>query len=512
MEIEKQNETMRKEFLKNSDNKLNDRTLEIERLRKLKQAEEERLDNHTKKIVEYEIRRNGKLQKEFEDFRLEKQNEILGIATEQKGSLAELQHGYDSKLKMLDNKKKMINENAKKYGENFLSKIELEEAEHEKEIQMKIKHYQKLIADETRDNQKLEKKGEELLGKNTKSKAKDVKTQKEFEELVIRNTEKLEEKVKICISLLKKQEQLLEREQVVFSKDETIRNARDEQINLENFRFMLDQKIKSLTSNKSKLVEEIDKLEKILRDMFNELIRQSQMNSTCYMSIDSLLKKLEIMNEQKKGSELQIYFWNTKMKEYHRKLTSALSSDKAVNEVGTMINNLLVKNKMINIAAELRSLSQEDLKKKLVKMGGNVSTNVHEELLNQNKWLLKKLHMLDTASKQIRRIRDENIEMGLSQNKKLIEECNKLKIENKFLSDHKKTIKDIIDKAINTNKRFMNEKQKIREAKDKLKKKNLIREIANKQVVSSASSLSKKSIKRGKIKLPKITKGKYRVV
>jgi hypothetical protein len=90
---------------------------------------------------------------------------------------------------------------------------------------------------------------------------------------VIENTELLEKKVKICISLLKKQEQLLEREQVVFSKDETIKNARDEQINLENFRFMLDQKIKSLTANKQTLIEEIDSREKILRDMFNELIR-----------------------------------------------------------------------------------------------------------------------------------------------------------------------------------------------------------------------------------------------
>ena len=75
----------------------------------------------------------------------------------------------------------------------------------------------------------------------------------------------------------------MEREQVVFSKDETIKNAKDEEINLENFRFMLDQKIKSLTSEKQKLITEIDSREKILRDMFNELIKQSHSNNAIFM-------------------------------------------------------------------------------------------------------------------------------------------------------------------------------------------------------------------------------------
>lgn len=42
------------------------------------------------------------------------------------------------------------------------------------------------------------------------------------------------------------QHQLLERLQVIDSKEETCKQAKDEQINLENFRYMLDQKIKSL--------------------------------------------------------------------------------------------------------------------------------------------------------------------------------------------------------------------------------------------------------------------------
>lgn len=165
-----------------------------------------------------------------------------------------------------------------------------------------------MIKAEIEENLLLQKKGEKLAVQNTQSNNIDNEKQATFEQLVIENTELLEKKVKICISLLKKQEQLLEREQVVFSKDETIKNARDEQINLENFRFMLDQKIKSLTANKQTLIEEIDSREKILRDMFNELIRQSQMNNSTARTIQDKAKKIEILEAQKKNVELQIYY------------------------------------------------------------------------------------------------------------------------------------------------------------------------------------------------------------
>lgn len=58
-------------------------------------------------------------------------------------------------------------------------------------------------------------------------------------------------------ALLKMQEQLLEREEVILSKEETCKAARDEQINLENFRYLLDQKIKTLSNEKEGMLEKI---------------------------------------------------------------------------------------------------------------------------------------------------------------------------------------------------------------------------------------------------------------
>lgn len=184
----------------------------------------------------------------YEKTKREKKEEIDKITKEQKETIDSLNAELQDKLQSLQSRYNSILKNAKEYGDAFLTNIEKEELEHEKEIEKISKELSAEIATEKEMTQRLQEENKELTKKNEKSKATDVEKQKTFEDLVIKNTNLLEEKVRTCISLLKMQEQLLEREQVVFSKDETIKNAKDEEINLENFRFMLDQKIKSLTS------------------------------------------------------------------------------------------------------------------------------------------------------------------------------------------------------------------------------------------------------------------------
>ena len=216
---------------------------------------------------------------------------------------------------------------------------------------------------------------------------------------------------------------------MVFSKDETIKLARDEQINLENFQFMLDQKIKSLKAEKAELDEEIDAREKILRDMFNELIKQSQLNTGLYHKIKDRVQKIQILNEQRKNVELKIYYWSARIKDYHRKITSKIESAAKTSEVKILVNRLLAESN-----AEQKKLIDET--KAVAGLGSSsadVGTNVHKELIEQNTWLIKKLNMIDLAANNIRKIREEKIETGMNKNKKLIEECNKLKVDNDYL-------------------------------------------------------------------------------
>ena len=55
---------------------------------------------------------------------------------------------------------------------------------------------------------------------------------------------------------------------------------------------------------------------------------------------------------------------------------------------------------------------------------------MNDELLRQAKWITKKLYLINSTGKKLREVREENIQTVLSQNGKLIEECNLLRKEN----------------------------------------------------------------------------------
>lgn len=141
--------------------------------------------------------------------------------------------------------------------------------------------------------------------------------------------------------------------------------------------------------------------------MFNELIKQSHANNKIYLDIKKKLRKLDILNTQKKNTELQIYYWNSKIKEYHRKLSTSLHSSADTSKIWILINSILAESQKSDDERQLNmnTKSGADLVSLIQGSSSDVGMNVHEELLNQNKWLIKKLYMINLASKNIRLIR-----------------------------------------------------------------------------------------------------------
>jgi hypothetical protein len=396
------------------------------------QVKQQTLDSGTHKMVSYEQRRNQALRDKFAGLVEDKKLLLEKLAQDQLEMQSKLTGQFNDSLRDLRHKYQTILEDSGKYGDEFLKKIGLQENEYERELHRIEGRLNEAINVATKTNKEIQDSNDHQSKKNDDDSKRDVKKQQEFEEEFILNTKYQERKVKIVVDLLKIQEQLLEREQVVFSKDETIKMARDEQINLENFQFMLDQKIKSLKSNKSKLNEEIDSREKILRDMFNELIKQSQTNNLLNKDIKDRMQKIGILNEQMKNIDLRIYFWAVKIKDYHRKITAKINTTKKNSEVKMLVNKLISDSNVEQKKNPERLVDKEQVLG-IANASSDVGTSVHKELIEQNMWLIKKLNMSDQAAENIKKIREENIDTGLSQNKKLIEECNKLNVDNDML-------------------------------------------------------------------------------
>lgn len=96
----------------------------------------------------------------------------------------------------------------------------------------------------------MELKNKKLEEEYKRLKSEDEEKQEEFEKLFKEHNDIRFENLKSDEDILKMQHQLLERLQVIESKEETCKNARYEQTTLENFRYMLDSKIQSLEEKK----------------------------------------------------------------------------------------------------------------------------------------------------------------------------------------------------------------------------------------------------------------------
>ena len=127
---------------------------------------------------------------------------------------------------------------------------------------------------------------------------KDEQKQKGLERLVIENTLLMENKVRLCLGLLKMQEQLLEREHAVLNKQQTIQAAQDSKRALENYRSILKQKLGSLKRNKDIAVRETDQKQTVLEKMFRELVAEIEVNRGCFAQNKKLVsRKIFVQSE-----------------------------------------------------------------------------------------------------------------------------------------------------------------------------------------------------------------------
>ncbi|KRX00640.1 WD40-repeat-containing domain [Pseudocohnilembus persalinus] len=435
---------------------INKSTEEYNKLLKLYQQEEEKYANNIKNLeqqhkekIEYEEQRNKDLELEIEDIKSGHKDRLQKLLDDHQEQLKKLKLQFYDKCQSVQVKYSNVIDSAKVFGNTFIKSLEKEEAEQEKEIEFKIKELKDEIAKVHKVNEDLRKKNEQYENEYTQLKKEDDSMQKEFDELFKKHNEIRLENLKNDEHILKSQHQLLERLQVIDSKEETCKSAKDEQINLENFRYMLDQKIKSLQSEKQNLLEKINSKEVNLKSMFNELIKESNQNETKYQKLKKLNAEIKVLENSIKKSEVEIYFNTNKLTTFQNKLANIMKSNESVTVIAKRLNDML-EMKDTDEEEKYRQkkvISNDDIQE-IIKMKQEKPNEVNDELFKQGEWLKKKLHLIKETSGKLKVIRDDNINTILNQNTKLIEECNLLRGENERYRKEMKKIEKLLAEAI----------------------------------------------------------------
>lgn len=126
-----------------------------------------------------------------------------------------MQTGMESELGQVQENYHKLQERIKLFSEQFSEKIVLEEKEYEKEIQKYTELLEQEFVKQKRETQKILLESQTLQADNKKFWKEDMERQQKVESLVVENTRLLEKKIKLSLSLLKMQEQLVEKEHVI---------------------------------------------------------------------------------------------------------------------------------------------------------------------------------------------------------------------------------------------------------------------------------------------------------
>jgi hypothetical protein len=407
---------------------------------------------------DYEIKRNKDVENEIQRSKEEHQQRLSKMALNHRKELESIKQKYQQKCEQVQTKYNGVVDQAKSYGTYFMQKLEKNEVDCEKENEEKTKELIDSITQEKQINLNLQGINSKLSDKHRTEKAMDTEKQNKLDEVIARNNKLKEENITHMAALLKMQEQLLEREEVILSKEETCKAARDEQINLENFRYLLDQKIKTLTNEKEAMLERISTQERLLKDTFQELIEESNKNDDKHEEIKKKETKIRVLHGEVKKVDLAIILLRHRLGEMVNNIDKVLGT-KEKEKWGGMLKEMLLRSaKNVNVQDKVvlkRDLSDKEILE-ILRQAEEKAYDVNDELLKQAKWITKKLYLVNVTGKKLREIKEESIQGILSQNGKLIEECNLLRSENENLMNKMKFLEKVVQDGVKKKRKMEN--------------------------------------------------------
>ena len=441
--FESDNQEMDKEieeFMKQKENSIGERENWLKENMNKNEEELDKLREKTKYLVEYEQKRNTKLRNQHKEIIENKSKQVAELEANYEKEVATIKENLNKEIEELKKDYKVLQDRSQLYSNKFLEKINFEEEEHEKELIRYTKLLERDYAKEIKETTKIFEENKRLQQNSNKFREEDKKSKQRIQELVEQNTVLLEDKVKHCLSLLKMQEQLLEKEQVLMNKENTIKSSIDVQKSLENFRYILEHKIKEFEGEKDELLEKIKIKEENLKNLFKELLEQSDFNIQLSNSVKVGTGLLSIVNKESEHLELGL-------------ATHFRAFDNLWKKIQALVNNkeLKVFAKRLKIREILEGFKNGDFEYLNNYAKGNIFNkeskdferrefDQYNELIRQNYQIFREITKFGKKMVNSKSKFKHKFLLSINKNKNLIEECNKLQVENDY---YKKLLREL---------------------------------------------------------------------
>jgi hypothetical protein len=380
---------------------------------------------NTNSIIDYELMKTEELKERNRKLQTQKQHDLEELKSKHQENLESVNTQLNTDLSALEKEYTTLINRIKDYNTKFITKITLEEEDHENEIELYNESLKNEIEIEKRGGSQYRTENENLILQNNKEIEKIYSQQKIVDELILKNTQLMEEKAKYTLTILKLQEKLLEREQIIIRKECDMKMAVDIQKSLENFKYIMDRRIEKFISEKNKLMDKIHEKECAVKQLFVELINHSELNVNLTRTSALQNSILGILNNQNKKKMMQIDFVLKKFDAMGDKMNSILKSKLEVSAKRAALKKMLTEFTKVDFVNQnfMNDAYEPDKENKPNPYSDYISENfrIKEDIEN----MLNKIQMSTGSS-------HKQVLTEVAKTKNLIEECNRLEQENDY--------------------------------------------------------------------------------
>ena len=434
------------------DNEIKDLEASIEQKLKTKRetkTQKEKL--HRQRLIKQNEEYNAKLKAEFDKYdklQTEKQEEIHRINT-QKEELQKMQQEVLEKAKEdYEHRKLKIKEATQQLSEAITENqkrfLEMKSQVTNEYQTIKQKEQHEL----NNEVQKEKNQGRICVGKQTKFARENRNLNEELQTLKQNSAELTEanktleqEKQFIETSLVEQENELKKREETIRIQEANIGELRSLHIHLKNFRFVLDQKIKSLREERKPMETHFAELKDHFAQLTNELLEEHNTQTESTQLLETLKQKHQKLTQKNDFLKKEMIQSKADFREILSDLALLLEK-KEVNELLKGLKKLYTKHMDSENSQLTKRSSQEQF---YFTQTLENHKNTKNETQMQNKFIESTLKAIESKKNLLEKHNSKQLSKKQHENICLIKECNELREKKQELkkkrSEFESTIK-----------------------------------------------------------------------
>ena len=391
---------------------------------------------HDLQQSEYQDRYDA-LRDEMEELKDLCAKEVENLRNMHKEVKNNIERDCQEKVNLVNEAYKTLWDSMKQQSKEYEFGLQMSEKEYEDELAKEKERLSKNLSETQEQVKNLKIVNNRLIAEKDNLAKRDEELTKKNQDLEEVNRTARVENEELKGKLVKMQEQLVEREDVIKKKENTIKELRSFNIHLQNFRFVLDQKIKALKDDRGPMGEQMLNLQSHIRNMYSELLEEFENTKSSGKLASELQSKNRSLSELNSQLRRDIVLAKRKVALIQSDLVQLVrvtNKDSLLFGLKQLIDKHLSMDELVRGGegekADSMSVEEANLAK------------VKQEIMYQHDLMKEQLMAIQRKTKTLETKSSSEVLRKMQENAALIKECNLLRNENARLLRENAGLKD----------------------------------------------------------------------